>query len=252
MGFQDCKQFFYRRKPPQNIRTNHHIRICQRLNNHYHYATLFDPNKKIPVYSAYLLEAGHGIDDRTWYYQPNINGGQQNMVEEGYGPGAQSQATDADYRGTRYTKGHLNPVSHNLGDAANATCTYTNVVPQLMNHNNIIWSSHEQRLREDLTNINNSCGGQNVHRYVIVGVVASENTVIGNNVNVPVYLWSAYCCAKSNKTPRLEQGLQSGAYIVRHADNANVDPMTVSELETFLHRMIREGIKLFNGGCGEK
>ncbi|MGH0152487.1 UNVERIFIED_CONTAM: hypothetical protein FKN15_060212 [Acipenser sinensis] len=279
-GIQDCKAFFYKGEPPKNMATKMHKRICQclRNNNHvnYYYATLFDPQNKIPVYSAYRLQPDEALEVRTWYYEPqasqhfNItqhnssekergerrrrgegekrvsdpNSGEQAMQEYILGTQLQNQARQEDYAGTQYTLGHINPVSHNQELGRDATCTYTNVVPQLANFNNVIWANHERDLRDQLLQ---KC--RNSIRYVLVGAVPSDKTFIGDGrVNVPSHIWSAYCC--SNQVNGVDNGYQSEAF---WADNngANVARITVKELEK---KLINSGkfdkkVNIFQGGC---
>lgn len=250
-GIQDCKAFFYKGEPPKNMATKMHKRICQclRNNNHvnYYYATLFDPQNKIPVYSAYRLQPDEALEVRTWYYEPQVsdpNSGEQAMQEYILGTQLQNQARQEDYAGTQYTLGHINPVSHNQELGRDATCTYTNVVPQLANFNNVIWANHERDLRDQLLQ---QC--RNSIRYVLVGAVPSDKTFIGDGrVNVPSHIWSAYCC--SNQVNGVDNGYQSEAF---WADNngANVARITVKELEK---KLINSGkfdkkVNIFQGGC---
>lgn len=67
-----CKSSFYKGQIPKNIATNNHVRICQLLNNKYHYATLFDKEKRVPVYSAYVFKSGNNSERPLWYYEPQV------------------------------------------------------------------------------------------------------------------------------------------------------------------------------------
>ncbi|XP_066563275.1 endonuclease domain-containing 1 protein [Amia ocellicauda] len=240
--FHNCKGFFYRGTKPKGIATGQHVRICQRLQNQYHYATLFDPKSKIPVYSAYKLETG-SKGERTWHYEPQVNDSnseERNMLEYKPGDEIKHQAREEDYKTTiQYNKGHLNPFSHNVDNASTATCTYTNVVPQLIHFNKAIWGQHEVRLSEDLLN---KCKDPST-RHVVVGVVQS-NTHIGekHDVNVPMAFWSAYCCSYQNKT-----GFLSGAFWANHYDNASVHGISLQTL----HRRIdpKKIIQIFINDC---
>ncbi|KAL6473335.1 hypothetical protein MHYP_G00168960 [Metynnis hypsauchen] len=55
---QHCRQFFLDGKPPRMFPDSNAVsvdykQICQKFNNKYHYATLYDTKRQIPVYSAY-------------------------------------------------------------------------------------------------------------------------------------------------------------------------------------------------------
>ncbi|MBN3323435.1 ENDD1 protein, partial [Atractosteus spatula] len=164
------------------------------------------------------------------------------MVEENINIEIHHQSSNRDYMDTLYTKGHLNPVSHNLGDGQTATCTYTNAVPQLAHFNNVVWGAHEQDLQAELLQ---HCPDPNI-RYVLVGAVPSENTTIGREVNVPKQIWSAFCCARRDK--HVETGFRSGAFIApnRNDNNVRVERITVQDLQTKLGG----GIQVFADQCG--
>ncbi|XP_041098146.1 endonuclease domain-containing 1 protein-like [Polyodon spathula] len=243
-----CKSSFYKGQIPKNIATNNHVRICQLLNNKYHYATLFDKEKRVPVYSAYVFKSGNTSERPPWYYEPQVsdpNSSEKSMLEYKPGSGVKNQATDEDYKdlsAIKYTKGHVNPFSHNSGDGATATCTYTNVVPQLANFNNDVWSAHEKKLANKLKD---TCGNPNTP-YVIVGAYPSNDKFIGVNkkVNVPEFMWSAFCCADKNN-----KGILSGAYWAKHDSNSKVYKINMSELEKKITKDPNNPVTIFAGGC---
>ncbi|KAK6471582.1 endonuclease domain-containing 1 protein-like [Huso huso] len=243
-----CKSSFYKGQIPKNIATNNHVRICQLLNNKYHYATLFDKEKRVPVYSAYVFKSGNNSERPLWYYEPQVSdpsSSEKSMLEYKPGSGVKNQATDEDYQDAtayKYTKGHVNPFSHNSGDGATATCTYTNVVPQLSNFNNVIWSAHETNLANILKG---RCQVPNTP-YVIVGAYPSTDKFIGvdKKVNVPEFMWSAFCCADKNN-----KGILSGAYWAKHESDSTVYQISMSDLEKKLTKDPVNPVTIFVGGC---
>ncbi len=70
----ECGQFFANGKSPTRFPKPQYRQICQSLNYIYYYATFYDTNKKIPVYSAYKFE---GIKDckrqNKWYIEPQVS-----------------------------------------------------------------------------------------------------------------------------------------------------------------------------------
>lgn len=52
-GFGECDRFFYAGTPPAGLATEAHVRICQRFAGSEHFATLYSPVHRIPVFSAF-------------------------------------------------------------------------------------------------------------------------------------------------------------------------------------------------------
>lgn len=106
-----------------------------------------------------------------------------------------------------------------------ATYTLTNVVPQNHKLNTEAWRKYEARL---LTKIK-SC----TKAFVLVGAVPSEdNWIVKNNVkrvNIPDFLWNAYCCVDNNDKPKLR-----GAASVKNSEDNKVNELTLDQLKEFL------------------
>lgn len=50
------------------------IRICQRFGNKYHFATLYDTQNRIAVYSAYIFEPSNGGGrEKRWFIEPQVS-----------------------------------------------------------------------------------------------------------------------------------------------------------------------------------
>uniref|UniRef100_A0A7N6A0M8 DNA/RNA non-specific endonuclease/pyrophosphatase/phosphodiesterase domain-containing protein n=1 Tax=Anabas testudineus TaxID=64144 RepID=A0A7N6A0M8_ANATE len=119
-------------------------KICQRYTEKPRYVTLYDPRKRIPVYSAYTFKKTEGNRhvDYLWMYEPQLAeiDGNGNMLPFPTGylhmKFEDSQAVLDDYSDVvLYVRGHLNPDQHQSTPHDRAT-TYslTNVVPEIMLH----------------------------------------------------------------------------------------------------------------------
>lgn len=182
----------------------------------------------------------------------------QNVVE--------SQAVLQDYKDSGYTKGHLNPSSHQkTKQDREATFTLTNVVPQQKGSNSGPWSILENEVRRQFQQF---CEGP---MYVITGGMpyASGARWINNRVSVPEYMWSAYCCPSYNANlPSSMQSFfptyaavgrndrNSGEEIVPVDEKAkpsvrgyDVRQMPLEDLEGILRQRLAMPISLFDGRC---
>lgn len=69
-----CPQFFFRETPPNEaLQPENPAWICQNYKNQYYFATLYDRNRRIPVYSAYLYQPGPGTRPKTWLVEPQVS-----------------------------------------------------------------------------------------------------------------------------------------------------------------------------------
>uniref|UniRef100_U3JGF3 Uncharacterized protein n=1 Tax=Ficedula albicollis TaxID=59894 RepID=U3JGF3_FICAL len=69
-----CTQFFYEKTPPgDTLRPTNAARICQRLSNKYHFATMYDKTRRIPVYSAYIYKPAPGNRYHSWFVEPQVS-----------------------------------------------------------------------------------------------------------------------------------------------------------------------------------
>ncbi|XP_051869078.1 endonuclease domain-containing 1 protein-like [Pristis pectinata] len=74
-NFQQCNSSFKDHIPPQGFDGMRNlVRICQRFNNRYHFATLYRTDLRIPVYSAYTYQTPRTMEKTnrpcTWFYEP--------------------------------------------------------------------------------------------------------------------------------------------------------------------------------------
>uniref|UniRef100_A0A8C3KCW8 ENDD1 protein n=1 Tax=Calidris pygmaea TaxID=425635 RepID=A0A8C3KCW8_9CHAR len=72
--FQSCPQFFFQKTPPNNaLMPNNPAWICQRYKNKYHFATLYNRDLRIPVYSAYIYQPKTGKRPNIWMVEPQVS-----------------------------------------------------------------------------------------------------------------------------------------------------------------------------------
>ncbi|KAJ8390045.1 hypothetical protein AAFF_G00110590 [Aldrovandia affinis] len=233
-SFNNCPQFFAKPYSQVTFPTIFHDpiykQICQRHNNIYEYATLYNTTNRIPVYSAYKYFGRTSCTRRSgkWFIEPQLDipDGSPDMSPEGPNIGPK-QARNKDYINSGYHKGHLYPIFQVLQHCtADATFTLTNGAPQVPNFNQSAWKKIEIEIAK-LLSTNPNCKGNPV--YVVTGTVPG-NTQINGRVNIPSYYWSAYCCLDDNNIPKMSNG-----YIGRNVINSNVDgPMVVAALDAIL------------------
>ncbi|XP_025760282.1 endonuclease domain-containing 1 protein-like [Oreochromis niloticus] len=127
------------------------------------------------------------------------------------------QALNEDYTNSGFDCGHLNPNGHHAVPSRNATFILTNVVPQNPKLNKNAWRIHESQLTELHVALGwflEKCP----KAYVLVGAIPSADSwIVKNNVkrvNIPDYLWNAYCCVDNNDRP-----IQSSAARAKNTEN---------------------------------
>ncbi|XP_029964644.1 endonuclease domain-containing 1 protein [Salarias fasciatus] len=249
----DCLVYFYKQKVPElGSSTPGVARLCQRFVNRYHFATLYNTINRIAVYSAYIFQTSNGGGrESRWFVEPQlVDSSWQAEMKDGYWLGrdypdvylGENQALNEDYTNSGFDRGHLNPNGHHAVPSRNATFTLTNVVPQNPTTNQNAWRIHES----DLTTLFNAKCSK---AYVLVGAVPSANNwIIKNNVkrvNIPDYVWNAYCCVDNNGVP-----IDSGAGTARNTDENKVQKISVTQLADFLQQFSNEPVgELFYNNC---
>ncbi|XP_056369673.1 endonuclease domain-containing 1 protein-like [Oenanthe melanoleuca] len=244
-----CTQFFYKKTPPSDtLRPTNAARICQRLSNKYHFATLYDKTRRIPVYSAYIYRPGRGDRSETWFIEPQlIDQGYhkamdtEDSIERQYQISSddigRNQAIDHDYRNLKdLDRGHLCPSSHQPDDdSKSATFTLTNIVPQNKSLNQEAWKIYEKSMARKAENCDTT--------YVITGAVPGNNKVPTGRVNIPSYIWSAACCLVGDNPTR--------AWGAIAENNKNeVKELSLERLENKLSEIYGgKDVTLFNKAC---
>ncbi|NXG55277.1 ENDD1 protein, partial [Hemiprocne comata] len=245
-----CPQFFFWQTPPNAALTPQNPAwICQRYGNKYHFATLYDRDQRIPVYSAYLYQPGSGSRPNTWLVEPQLVNLSlpEDMNTEGYVLDVlkvnenilrNSQAVSEDYDHlTGYHRGHLNPCSNNNNiNSTMATFTLTNVVPQHASLNMGQWKRYETHTMRNMTR---NC----VTTYVVVGAVPGYNSTPNRRVNIPSHIWSSACCQLNNNK------MKAWGVIAENNRNA-VQELSLGQLENRLTQLYGNGqVYLFNNLC---
>ncbi|NWS22651.1 ENDD1 protein, partial [Pachyramphus minor] len=226
-----CNEFFYQKTPPNNaLLPQDPAWICQTFNKQLFYATLYDVNRRIPVYSAYKYEPKNFTTNHTWMVEPqlislNLSENMQTVrtlkkqAKISIQQIMDKQAVNKDYNNSGLDRGHLNPNGHhNTTVSRNATYTLTNIVPMNKTLNRIAWKNYEQ---QTMRNKSQNCRTT----YIIVGAVPGNSSISNGRVNVPRHIWSGACCKTNNNT------VSAWAAI---AEDNQVKDVTLEELENKL------------------
>lgn len=71
--FSQCLDFFYNSTPPRGLSRPEYQPICQRYRNRYRFASLYDRQRRAPLYSAYQLKLADGKRPSVpWMYEPQV------------------------------------------------------------------------------------------------------------------------------------------------------------------------------------
>ncbi|NXC71463.1 ENDD1 protein, partial [Anhinga anhinga] len=245
-----CPQFFFRKAPPNEaLRPENPAWICQRYKNQYYFATLYDRNRRIPVYSAYLYQPQPSTRPKAWWVEPQLIGPTypktmekectllkhyKVTIEEL----RRSQAILEDYKNlTGLNRGHLNPSSHQPDFISGAsTFTLTNIVPQDEKLNDGTWKNYEQQ-----TMMRKTRGCKTT--YVVVGAVPGNNYIAKGRVNKPSHIWSSACC-------EVDADHRRAWAVIAENDKDEVELLTLGELEGRLTQLYRRNqVLLFDSSC---
>lgn len=73
--FKPCIEFFYAETIPQGISGDGYQALCQYYERQYRFATLYDRNRRIPLFSAYILSRGEGSRPKNtnWMIEPPVS-----------------------------------------------------------------------------------------------------------------------------------------------------------------------------------
>ncbi|XP_076137805.1 endonuclease domain-containing 1 protein [Alosa pseudoharengus] len=248
----ECYESFHKGRIPDLGKDRAEVvHLCHRFNNQYHFATLYDTYHRIAVYSAYIFEPSNGGGrEKRWFIEPQlVDPSWSGEMKDGYwlgqdNPGiylGEKQALNEDYTHSGFDRGHLNPNGHHAVPGRNATFTLTNVIPQNPTLNQNAWRIHESKLTEEFQR----CW----QAHVLVGAIPSENNwIVKNNVkrvNIPEYIWNAYCCMDHNGRP-----LFSGGATALNTEQNIVVERTLDEMVDFLQQYSNTPVgELFRGQC---
>ncbi|XP_074882867.1 endonuclease domain-containing 1 protein-like [Buteo buteo] len=245
-----CPQFFFRETPPNEaLQPENPAWICQNYKNQYYFATLYDRNRRIPVYSAYLYQPGPGKRPKTWMVEPQLMSPAYpktmekewtllNYFSVSLDQLSKSQAILKDYKNlTGLNRGHLNPSSHHPDSSSRtATFTLTNIVPQNEKLNGGAWNNYEQ---QTMTRRTQGCNAT----YVVVGAVPGNNYIAKGRVNKPSHIWSSACC-------EVDTHRRKAWAVIAENDKNEVQLLTLGELEDVLTQLYgRDQVSLFHRDC---
>ncbi|XP_055769418.1 endonuclease domain-containing 1 protein-like [Salvelinus fontinalis] len=249
---------------------NRYKPICQLFNNTYRFATLYDTTNRIPVFSAYTFTGNTtGRPDDPWMIEPQLNGEKnspemQKMKKVPYKNQADNNdyghgQDEIDYKGVN--RGHLFPSSHAHDlDTQKSTFTLTNIVPQVVSINNGSWREMEENVREKLMT---DCFRDNrkIKAYVVTGAVPSKKNKLNNRVNIPKFLWTAYCCLDKNKidnktNKKKDEWKKKSEWMAKahwgwnnKVQKKTLDQLTLGALEEKLNEHHTGPVKVFPKDC---
>ncbi|XP_051991423.1 endonuclease domain-containing 1 protein-like [Xyrauchen texanus] len=255
VNFSECSEFFHKGKPPvitgilENSRSKDSYKtICQKYNNKYRFATLYETTNRSPVFSAYKYTKREEFTRpaNEWMVEPQLEPSDGEMSLPYV-----NQATTEDYWGDNYklNHGHLFPCCHAMDeDTAKSTFTLTNIVPQSVSFNKGSWNHMERKTRDDMDKYCRDRKDSNrVLAHVLTGAVPGNNK-LNKRVNVPSHMWMAFCCYNSSKT-----SLVSQAYWAQNKeenfDGKTIDEKSLQELQEFLRTQWKKNVLLFDNNC---
>uniref|UniRef100_A0A8C2EN98 Endonuclease domain-containing 1 protein n=1 Tax=Cyprinus carpio TaxID=7962 RepID=A0A8C2EN98_CYPCA len=237
---EKCADIFANGASPTILHGHQYKQICQTLKKKVYYATLYDTDNKIPVYSAYKFNKAIRCQRKhVWCIEPQLDnpGEGPNMVPD-HSRQSSNQAVSDDYKQSSFDRGHLAPVYlASSQDCADATFTLTNAAPQNLYFNRGQWRILEEEIAKELTK---RCLSKKNTAYIVTGVVPGKDKLKGK-LNVPSHFWTAYCCLDHNKECQISRGFIG--------KNRNFTPIniTVNELERSLENLYKfKSFQLFS------
>ncbi|XP_053899488.1 endonuclease domain-containing 1 protein-like [Malaclemys terrapin pileata] len=255
-SFSGCTEYFYQGAEPRGFATANTAEICQRYNNRYHFATLYDRPNRIPRWSAYTLGnaacSGQPRKRSQWFVEPQLAHPDESpeMTTEAdstltLDERRSSQAINEDYEDPSYDRGHLNPNTFQCNDSRMATFTLTNAAPMDPCFNRIHWYKLEKTLKTQLTMRCRSVGGT---PYLVTGAVPSDrekSPIEGedkkgdrnrpyNRVSVPSHIWTAVCCDHRDNNRKF-----SFAFIGENQEASSLQIIPVEQLNAELSRLYK-------------
>uniref|UniRef100_A0A9J8BZR1 Endonuclease domain-containing 1 protein n=2 Tax=Cyprinus carpio TaxID=7962 RepID=A0A9J8BZR1_CYPCA len=237
---EKCADIFANGASPTILHGHQYKQICQTFKKKVYYATLYDTDNKIPVYSAYKFVKQMSCKRKHfWCIEPQLDNPEEgpNMVHDRSRQSSHQAVTD-DYKHSGFDRGHLAPVYlASSQDCADATFTLTNAAPQNPSFNSGKWRTLEEKISNELTK---RCLSKKNTAYIVTGVVPGKNKIKGK-VNVPSHFWTAYCCLDHNKECQISRGFIG--------KNRNLTPknITVNELQRSLENLYKvKSFQLFS------
>ncbi|KAA0709967.1 Endonuclease domain-containing 1 protein [Triplophysa tibetana] len=245
--FTQCKEFFFKGKPPVIPNSNNYKTICQTFKNQVRYATLYDTARRIPLFSAYKYTGYTKINvpQSPWMAEKQLEPFAAEMREPFV-----NQARNLDYmrnNANNYITGALFPTSHTADkETERSTLTLTNSVPLNKKFKESIWNLVETEMKN---NMDNKCrdNNQKTQAYVLTGVIPGDQQ-LNERVNVPSHVWTAFCCFDSSAKVWVSEAYNAN---VVHNEK-NIVLKNLRNVENFLNERLGRGVKLFHENCNQK
>ncbi|XP_068780039.1 uncharacterized protein [Struthio camelus] len=245
-SFSECHYFFYQGLAPKQLGSASATKICQQHRGQSHFATLYDQERFIPHWSAYILSTelcpGQALRRSQWFVEPQLVSMEMSpdMATESEcsvcrSRGKLSQALNEHYEDTAYGRGQLNPAAHQCGATRVATFTLTNAVPLEPCFAHGHWQALQQVLQTQLWQ---SCSGHDGSvAYVVTGVTPGADAIpaaadmegdrerLLRQVTVPRHIWTAVCC--NNAKPEHKFSL---AFLAENKAGSKIQALQVEKL----------------------
>lgn len=124
---------------------------------------------------------------------------------------------------------------------ANSTFTLTNIVPQNISFNGGGWNRIENETKDSM---NKHCydNKNKVKAHVLTGAIPGKNK-LSDRVNIPSYMWTAFCCYNSGKKQWVSQAYWALNKIER--DDEPISKKSLKELQQFLSQNWAKDLQLF-------
>ncbi|KAI5613748.1 endonuclease domain-containing 1 protein-like [Silurus asotus] len=257
-----CSKFFIK-SPGQNhvitptvLKGNQYKRICQRWENEYRFATLYDTKNRIPVYSAYkYIGERKTVRNKDWKNEPQLESrsytADMKEITDAEMDEYYNQAVNRDY--IEYTRGHVFPCGYAADqDQADSTFTFTNIAPQT-EHSNSEWAKKvEEKMKND---IKTKCRPNVDKTNVVTGVIPGENWISikrkkeieKNGINIPKYFWTAYCCINGKN----EHISKAYLFLINEQNNKTFEltEMSVDRMNHHLKNFYKQDFTIFGDLC---
>jgi DNA/RNA endonuclease G (NUC1) len=144
------------------------------------------------------------------------------------------QASNKDYIGSNYDKGHLFPALYNRDSREKMFSTFTliNAAPMSIQFNRGLWKTVEAIT---LRLLNDSCRFPGAKRFVITGTVPGKKRTKNatDGINIPEFVWNVIYCDSSHAEEMFKHRGWSFGHLVRQIDT-HYTRFRIGELNFFL------------------